>query len=174
MTEIAGVERLHTGDFSRQEDRHLMAAEIPDIKPDILIIESTYGTHIPETREEREASFCNTVHDIVNRAGRGLISVFALRRAQELLWILDQCWQNPPELHDTPIYYVSPLAKECMAVYQAFVNAMNDKIHKRIDINNPFVFKHVGNLGSLDHLDDTGPSVAMAPGMVQSGPSREL
>lgn len=31
---------LYTGDFSRQEDRHLMAAEIPNIKPDILIIVS--------------------------------------------------------------------------------------------------------------------------------------
>lgn len=28
---------LYTGDFSRQEDRHLMAAEIPSVKPDILI-----------------------------------------------------------------------------------------------------------------------------------------
>ncbi|KAB0390915.1 hypothetical protein E2I00_014069, partial [Balaenoptera physalus] len=38
MIEIAGVKLLYTGDFSRQEDRHLMAAEIPNIKPDILII----------------------------------------------------------------------------------------------------------------------------------------
>ncbi|XP_012495396.1 PREDICTED: cleavage and polyadenylation specificity factor subunit 3 [Propithecus coquereli] len=88
MIEIAGVKLLYTGDFSRQEDRHLMAAEIPNIKPDILIIESTYGTHIHEKREEREARFCNTVHDIVNRGGRGLIPVFALGRAQELLLIL--------------------------------------------------------------------------------------
>lgn len=113
---------LYTGDFSRQEDRHLMAAEIPSVKPDILIIvwhyltiishiehlfkrlhrwskhsqkllfvflqESTYGTHIHEKREEREARFCNTVHDIVNREGRCLIPVFALGRAQELLLIL--------------------------------------------------------------------------------------
>lgn len=50
--------------------------------------ESTYGTHIHEKREEREARFCNTVHDIVNRGGRGLIPVFALGRAQELLLIL--------------------------------------------------------------------------------------
>lgn len=28
---------LYTGDFSRQEDRHLMAAEIPSVRPDILI-----------------------------------------------------------------------------------------------------------------------------------------
>jgi cleavage and polyadenylation specificity factor subunit 3 len=28
---------LYTGDFSRQEDRHLMAAEVPNIRPDVLI-----------------------------------------------------------------------------------------------------------------------------------------
>lgn len=32
------LQLLYTGDFSRQEDRHLMAAEIPSVKPDILII----------------------------------------------------------------------------------------------------------------------------------------
>ncbi|MEJ1287326.1 cleavage and polyadenylation specificity factor 3 [Cricetulus griseus] len=175
MIEIAGVKLLYTGDFSRQEDRHLMAAEIPNIKPDILIIESTYGTHIHEKREEREARFCNTVHDIVNRGGRGLIPVFALGRAQELLLILDEYWQNHPELHDIPIYYASSLAKKCMAVYQTYVNAMNDKIRKQININNPFVFKHISNLKSMDHFDDIGPSVVMAsPGMIQNGLSREL
>src|SRR5699024_4772797 len=51
---------LYTGDFSRQEDRHLMSAEIPAIAPDVLIIESTYGTHIHEKREEREARFTGT------------------------------------------------------------------------------------------------------------------
>lgn len=175
MIEIAGVKLLYTGDFSRQEDRHLMAAEIPSVKPDILITESTYGTHIHEKREEREARFCNTVHDIVNREGRCLIPVFALGRAQELLLILDEYWQNHPELHDIPIYYASSLARKCMAVYQTYINAMNDKIRKAINVNNPFVFKHISNLKSMDHFDDIGPSVVMAsPGMMQSGLSREL
>ncbi|CAM9715272.1 cleavage and polyadenylation specificity factor subunit 3 [Lampetra fluviatilis] len=175
MIEIAGVKVLYTGDFSRQEDRHLMAAEIPSVKPDILIIESTYGTHIHEKREEREARFCNTVQDIVNRGGRCLIPVFALGRAQELLLILDEYWGNHPELHDIPIYYASSLAKKCMAVYQTYVHAMNDKIRKQISISNPFVFKHISNLKSMDHFDDIGPSVVMAsPGMMQSGLSREL
>ena len=37
MIEIAGVKIMYTGDFSRQEDRHLMAAEIPTVHPDVLI-----------------------------------------------------------------------------------------------------------------------------------------
>ncbi len=28
---------LYTGDFSREEDRHLVAAEVPRVKPHILI-----------------------------------------------------------------------------------------------------------------------------------------
>lgn len=31
-------------------------------------------------------------------------------------------------------------------MYQTYVNAMNDKIRKQININNPFVFKHISNL----------------------------
>ena len=37
MIEIAGVKIFYTGDFSCEEDRHLMAAEIPSVSPDVLI-----------------------------------------------------------------------------------------------------------------------------------------
>ena len=56
----------------------------------LLVQESTYGTHIHEKREDREARFTGLVHDIVSRGGRCLIPVFALGRAQELLLILGQ------------------------------------------------------------------------------------
>lgn len=58
----------------------------------------------------------------------------------------DEYWSQHPELHDIPIYYASSLAKKCMAVYQTYINAMNDKIRRQIAINNPFVFKHISNL----------------------------
>jgi len=175
MLEIAGVRLLYTGDFSREEDRHLMSAEIPSVRPDVLIVESTYGTHIHEPREDRENRFTSTVSDIVTRGGRCLIPVFALGRAQELLLILDEYWSAHPELAEVPIYYASSLAKKCMAVYQTFVNSMNERIRRQIAVSNPFVFKHISNLKGIDHFDDIGPCVVLAsPGMMQSGLSREL
>jgi cleavage and polyadenylation specificity factor subunit 3 len=39
--QIAGVRVLYTGDYSREEDRHLMAAEVPTARPDVLIVEAT-------------------------------------------------------------------------------------------------------------------------------------
>ncbi len=46
MVEIGGTHLLYTGDYSMQDDRHLMAAEIPEISPDVLIVESTYGVQV--------------------------------------------------------------------------------------------------------------------------------
>ena len=150
------------------------------VAPDVLIVESTYGVQIHEPRLERENRFtgivdkCNffksqgLVHDIVRRGGRCLIPVFALGRAQELLLILDEYWEAHPELHGIPIYYASALAKKCMTVYQTYINMMNDKIRQQISVSNPFMFKHISNLKSMDHFEDTGPCVVMAsPGMLQ-------
>ena len=173
MIEIAGVKILYTGDFSREEDRHLKAAEEPPYSPDVLIMESTYGNNRHEKRETRENRFTSTVHTIVNRGGKCLIPVFALGRAQELLLILDDYWIKHPELHDIPIYYASSLAKKCMSVYQTFLSAMNDTINSQT--SNPFSFKHISNLKNIEDFEDITASVVMAsPGMMQSGLSRDL
>ncbi|KAJ3328415.1 Cleavage and polyadenylation specificity factor subunit 3 [Blyttiomyces sp. JEL0837] len=176
LIEIAGVRVLYTGDYSREEDRHLMAAERPsNVIPEVLIAESTYGVQHHRPRIEREAIFTSTVHDVVQRGGRCLIPVFALGRAQELLLILDEYWQAHPELHNVPIYYATSLAKKCMTVYQTFSNMMNARIRQQSKISNPFQFKHISNLRSMTHFDDVGPCVMMAsPGMLQNGQSREL
>lgn len=175
MIDIAGVKVLYTGDFSRQSDRHLLGAETPTLSPDVLIVEATYGIQVHEPRREREMRFTSMVHNVVKQGGRCLIPVFALGRAQELLLILDEFWESHPELQKIPIYYASSLAKKSMAVFQTYINMMNDKIRKQFDISNPFIFKHISNLKSIDHFEDKGPCVIMAaPGMLQSGLSKQL
>ncbi|OON14694.1 RNA-metabolizing metallo-beta-lactamase, partial [Opisthorchis viverrini] len=169
LIEIAGVKVLYTGDFSRQEDRHLMCAEIPHVRPDVLITEATYGIHIHDKREDREARFTRLVHDIVGRGGRCLIPAFALGRAQELMLILDEYWANHPELHDIPIYYASQLARKCMAIE----NTIRHTFVCACDAVSILHTEEAHN--SIEHFDDSGPCVVMAsPGMMQSGMSREL
>ncbi|KAA8490481.1 Cleavage and polyadenylation specificity factor subunit 3 [Porphyridium purpureum] len=175
LIEIAGVRVLYTGDFSRLEDRHLKEAELPPFETDVLIVESTYGTQVHEPRKIRESRFTQKVAQIVRRGGRCLLPVFALGRAQELLLILDEFWEAHPDLQHVPIYYASALAKRCMSVYLTYINMMNDSVRKRYDVSNPFAFKFVSNLKSIEHFSDTGPCVVMAsPGMLQSGLSRQL
>ncbi|XP_050372179.1 cleavage and polyadenylation specificity factor subunit 3-I [Argentina anserina] len=173
MVDIAGVRVLYTGDYSREEDRHLRAAEIPQFSPDVCIIESTYGVQHHQPRNVREKRFTEAIHTAISRGGRVLIPAFALGRAQELLLILDEYWSSHPELHNIPIYYASPLAKKCLSVYETYTLSMNDRI--RNAKSNPFIFKHISPLKSIENFKDVGPSVVMAsPGTLQSGLSRQL
>ncbi|KAF8462909.1 beta-lactamase-like protein [Kalaharituber pfeilii] len=181
MIEIAGLKILFTGDYSREDDRHLVSAEAPPVKPDVLICESTYGTASHMPRLEKEARLIRMITDILTRGGRVLMPVFALGRAQELLLILDEYWEKHKEFQQFPIYYASNLARKCMLVYQTYINTMNDNI-KRIMYGtdgqkprNPWEFRHVRALKSLERFEDVGGCVMLAsPGMLQNGVSREL
>ncbi|KAI1461223.1 beta-lactamase-like protein [Annulohypoxylon moriforme] len=190
LIEIAGLNIFFTGDYSREQDRHLVSAEVPrGIKVDVLITESTYGvsTHVP--RLEREQALMKSITSILNRGGRVLMPVFALGRAQELLLILDEYWGKHSEFQKIPIYYASNLARKCMVVYQTYVGAMNDNIKRLFrermaeaeaagdgaGKGGPWDFKYIRSLKNLDRFDDVGGCVMLAsPGMLQNGVSREL
>lgn len=81
LIEINKARILYTGDYSREKDIHIIPAEIPDIKIDMLIVESTYGIKTHEPREFREKFFLETVEKIVKRQGKCLLPVFVLGRA---------------------------------------------------------------------------------------------
>lgn len=177
LIEMGGLNVMFTGDYSREEDRHLSSAEVPPKRPDVLITESTFGTatHIP--RLEREAKLTKLIHTTIQQGGRCLLPVFALGRAQEILLILDEYWEAHQDLQSYPIYYASDLAKKCMAVYQRYIYMMNDTIKKKFnDTNvNPFVFKYIKNITHMDKMRDQHPCVIIAsPGMLQNGISRKV
>ncbi|KAG6829484.1 endoribonuclease ysh1 [Tricholoma furcatifolium] len=180
LIDIAGLKILYTGDYSREEDRHLVKAELPPIRPDVLIVESTYGVQSLEGRDEKEARFTSLVHSIIKRGGHVLLPTFALGRAQELLLVLDEYWKTHPDLHNVPIYYASSLARKCMAVYQTYIHTMNSNIRSRFARrDNPFVFKYISHVpqtrGWEKKIAEGPPCVVLAsPGFMQVGPSREL
>lgn len=175
LIEIDGIKILYTGDYSREEDRHLKPAEVPDCEVDVLIVESTYGVQKHESRERREHLFTKYVTEIVTRGGKCLMPVFALGRAQELLLILNEYWAaNPTLVGHIPIYYQGNLANRALSVFNTHRNMMGDKLRKDLEAGkNPFKFQHYDKLDLI--ADATTPLVIMAsPGMLQNGPSREL
>lgn len=177
FVEVGGVKVLFTGDYSREEDRHLKVAEVPPTRPDILITESTFGTATHEPRLEKEARMMKIIHSTILKGGRILMPVFALGRAQELLLILEEYWSMNKDIQHVNIYYASNLARKCMAVYQTYTSIMSDKIRpgNSGQKSNPFDFKFIKSIKSIDRVNDIGPCVVVAsPGMLQSGVSRQL
>ncbi|KAH9835985.1 endoribonuclease YSH1-like [Teratosphaeria destructans] len=186
VIEIAGLNIMFTGDYSREPNRHLIPASVPrNVKIDCLITESTFGISTYESRHEREVRLLKYITRILDRDGRVLMPVFALGGAQELLLILEDYWErNREKMQKYPIYFASSLARKCMVVYQTYIDSMNDSIKSKFQAGQmsadgskrgPWDFEHVRALKSLDRFEDNGPCVMLAsPGMLQNGVSRTL
>lgn len=180
MVDIGGIRVLYTGDYSREVDRHLPQAEIPDERIHVLIVEATYGIQNHEPRDQREHRFTNSVHQIVRQGGKALLPVFALGRAQEILLILEDYWERNSDLHNIPIYYNSPMATKCLRIFETYTNMCSKSVQEQANAcNNPWNMKYIRNMPDrrkfFDNEEDLGPCIVLAaPGMLQSGASREL
>jgi cleavage and polyadenylation specificity factor subunit 3 len=185
LIQIAGLNILFTGDYSRETDRHLVPAAVPsNIRIDCLITESTFGISTRTPRQERENALLKSVTGILNRGGRVLMPTTAVGNTQELLLILEDYWQRHEEYRRFPIYYASGLARKVMVVYQTYVDDMNDSIRAKFQAASaageggtagPWDFQYVRALKGVDRFEDVGGSVVLAsPGMLQNGPSRAL
>mmetsp|Transcript_9261 Transcript_9261/g.9624 ORF Transcript_9261/g.9624 Transcript_9261/m.9624 type:complete len:849 (+) Transcript_9261:1-2547(+) len=183
--EIEEVSILYTGDFSREEDRHLQPADLPNIKVNVLIVESTYGIQKHDPRPEREQIFKKLVTDVIRRRGKCLLPVMISGRVQELLLILEECWakEENKDLRPVKIFFVSSLAAKCLDIFKKNINIMGEKIkrnHLVEGARNPFEFEYIISVKNMEEMlmkgyDENKPVVVFAsPGMLQQGLSRDL
>ncbi|SBS86885.1 cleavage and polyadenylation specificity factor, putative [Plasmodium ovale curtisi] len=181
LVEVNNVRLLYTGDYSREVDRHIPIAEIPNIDVHVLICEGTYGIKVHDNRKKREIIFLNMLTSILNNKGKVLLPVFALGRAQELLLILEEHWHKNISLQKIPIFYISSMATKSLCIYETYINLCGDFVKKVVNEGkNPFHFKYIKYAKTLDSIlsyiyQDNNPCVIMAsPGMLQNGISKNI
>lgn len=163
---------VYTGDYNMTPDRHLGAASIPCLRPDLLITESTYGSITRDCRKSKEREFFKAVLDCVSNGGKVLIPIFALGRAQELCLLLDSHWERMKI--KVPIYFSGGLTEKANNIYKQFVSYTNETIKKNAIDYNVFEFKNISTF-QRHFLDLDSPMVLFAsPGMLHSGMSLKV
>ncbi|RGB32767.1 beta-lactamase-like protein [Rhizophagus diaphanus] len=163
---------VYTGDYNMTPDRHLGAAWIDKVRPDLLITESTYATTIRDSKRTRERDFLKKVHDCVSQGGKVLIPVFALGRAQELCILIETYWER--NNLNVPVYFSAGMTEKANDYYKLFINWTNEKIKNTFVQRNMFDFKHI-KPWDRQYLDLPGPAVLFAtPGMLHIGTSLEV
>ncbi|EGG21499.1 integrator complex subunit 11 [Cavenderia fasciculata] len=163
---------VYTGDYNMTPDRHLGSAWIDQVRPNLLITETTYATTIRDSKRGRERDFLKRVHECVEKGGKVLIPVFALGRVQELCILIDSYWEQMNL--NVPIYFSEGLAEKANFYYKLFITWTNQKIKQTFVKRNMFDFKHIKPFDR--HLADApGPMVLFAtPGMLHAGASLEV
>ncbi|MDF1666699.1 MAG: MBL fold metallo-hydrolase [Planctomycetota bacterium] len=110
-----GKSVLFSGDLGRPEDILMPAPDNPG-RPDWVIMESTYGNRRHKSNNVLE-DIARIVRQIAERRGVLLIPAFAVGRAQVLLYILHQIFENKlaPRLS---VALNSPMATNVTKLYQ--------------------------------------------------------
>lgn len=104
---VDGASVLYSGDYNMTPDRHLGPARPLRTRPDVFITESTYATTVRGPKKTREREFLAAVVAAVSgpRAGKVLIPVFALGRAQELMCLIEDHWSALGLWQSVPVFY---------------------------------------------------------------------
>src|SRR6266576_4229208 len=120
-----------SGDVSITPQRTVPGALPPPLtRPDLLILESTYGMRLHPNRQAEELRLAQAVAEGIDRGGHTLIPCFALGRGQELLLLL-QAAQDKGQIPEFPIY-VDGLVRRVCSTYLLLPEALSPTLQRQI------------------------------------------
>lgn len=165
--ECKGFSVVYTGDYNMTGDRHLRAAWIERLKPNVVITESTYATKFRELKMKREKQFLTKVVETVEKGGKVLIPVFALGRAQELCILLDTYWESAKL--SVPINFAGGLTERANHFYKTFTNWCNENVQRIFLKRNMFDFQHISPFDRIQTRSEEPMVLFATPGMLHGG-----
>jgi metallo-beta-lactamase family protein len=141
VTEGGKQKRLgFTGDLGNP-GRPILRDPQPMLDCDWLIAESTYGGKTHEPADRAKTALADVVGRTAARGGKVIIPAFAVGRTQELVYALDQLW-NEERIPHIPVFVDSPLAVNVTGVFQTHPECydaeLRDYLHTDDD---PFGFE---------------------------------
>ena len=131
-----------TGDLGNP-GRPILRDPTPLPPVDWLISESTYGGREHEPVDEAKQRLADIVTETAAKGGRVVIPAFAVGRTQELVYTLDQLW-NEDAIPHIPVFVDSPLAVNATAVFQTHPECYDaDLLEYMMSDDDPFGFERL-------------------------------
>ncbi|GCE25753.1 hypothetical protein KDA_12370 [Dictyobacter alpinus] len=120
-----------SGDISVTDQRTVAGAQPPPIeRPDLLILEATYGSRLHANRQAEEQRLAQSVAEGIARGGPVLIPCFGLGRGQEVLLLLVDA-QQKGLIPEFPIY-VDGLVRRVCSTYHLLPEALTPRLTRQI------------------------------------------
>jgi metallo-beta-lactamase family protein len=106
---------LFSGDIGRPNNI-LMKPPVQVKQADYLLLESTYGNRLHD-RDDPMLKLATIINRTVKRKGVVVIPLFAVGRAQELLYYIHLLKKSGAISEDIPVYLNSPMAVDATAIF---------------------------------------------------------
>ena len=168
--ESDGKNILYTGDMNIRDSKLMSAADHSDYagKIDVLIMESTYGDRELPSHDTSAKEMLAEIKTIINNKGSVIIPTFALGRAQELLIVLSELYND--KNFRVPLYFDGMCRKLTNKVLLG-----PGKYIKNNKILSKMFFRKVKSINSQNErkrvASNNIPKIILTTsGMVQGGP----
>ena len=106
---------VFSGDIGRPQHL-LMQPPAPIKQADYLVLESTYGDRTHDKADPR-IKLADTINRTISRGGKVIIPVFAVGRAQEILYYV-HLLKTQRKIPDVPVYLNSPMAVDATQIFE--------------------------------------------------------
>jgi metallo-beta-lactamase family protein len=165
----------YTGDIGR-EYNYLLRSPEPFPHCDYLITEATYGNRLHSDRTNAEQQLLEIIyHTCVEKRGKLIIPSFAVSRTQEIVYLLNNFYNDGKLPEKIPVYVDSPLAVNATEIFRMHVDLFNDDVKDVIEYDpDPFGFNgltFVRDINQSKELNATKQPciIISASGMMEAG-----
>ncbi len=129
VTEADGVTKLlFSGDLGRPEALLLDDPDRPDIRPDYVFLESTYGDRDHKDESTSRDELAAAIRYSYDRGQKTIIPAFAVERTQEILYCLYLLHKAGKLPRDIPVFVDSPLAIRATEVFKSNPEFMDKEL----------------------------------------------
>ena len=167
---------LMGGDISSSGQLTIPGFQYPRIKPDAVVVESTYGGRLHANRKAEEGRILQQARQVLEQKGAILFPAFAIGRAQEVILLLSRAMEQE-KLPKAPIF-VDGMVKKVCGVYRSYPEYLTPWLKKRTqNLGDPF-FPSKGYAVPISTFEEREKAMKMRPaifisssGMLTGGPS---
>ena len=156
---------VYSGDIGRSAS-DLLAPPKQLKEADVLIMESTYGGSLHDTKPALE-QLAEVINDTIHRHGVLIIPSFAVGRAQELMLLINEL-KAKLQIPDVPVYLDSPMAADASDILRRYPHW-----HKLPDAACKEVFKDIHIVREFSEtrkvIEQKGSKIVIAASGMLSG-----
>lgn len=144
---------VFSGDIGKKDNPIIRDPSAP-VEADFVVMESTYGNRLHKPLKDSIDELVQAITVTFRKGGNVYIPAFAVGRAQDLLYILNDLVREKrlPNLH---VYLDSPLAEEATKVYLAHPECFDEEARKN------FTTKDVDDALKLHFVKSVQDSMAL-------------
>lgn len=140
---------LFSGDVGRW-DRPILRDPTPLSKADYVLVESTYGNRLHEQLSDIDDSLAEVINSTWNAGGNIVVPSFALERAQEILYYLNDLLLEDRIPH-LLVFLDSPMAISITGVFERHPELFDQEMTRLVHRNSsPFDFRGLKMIQTVD------------------------